>query len=139
MKHIGKGFIFCTLLFAGFYFPQSIVQAKTIYTAPKSFRHTWYNYAGNGKYDTLKFNKHTVIARTYTNGRYYKSKYKFKLQGPNRKGYWNLHGLKQTAGAGNNYKVVYKKINGKKQSVLNTYYGIQAGGGHYYLFKTHRK
>lgn len=115
------------------------VEAKTRYTAPKAFRHTWYIYDGHGKYNLLKFNKTTTVSRTYADGKYYGYTSKFKLQGPTKAGYWNLHGIHQTAGSGNFYKVVYKKIGGKRQAVLNTYYGFPTGIGHYYLFKTHRK
>lgn len=120
MKKVGQQLLAASLvLVGGIAWGQQAVQARTSYTSPKSFRHTWYHYVG---------------------GEHYHEHRKFKLFGPSKSGYWSLYGIDQTAGAGNNFKVTTRTFGGKRHAVLNNYYGYYTSDiTHYYRFKTHHQ
>lgn len=141
MKKVGQQLLAASLvLVGGIAWGQQAVQARTSYTSPKSFRHTWYHYVGHGKYDKMTFSKHAYSSDEYAGGEHYHEHRKFKLFGPSKSGYWSLYGIDQTAGAGNNFKVMTRTFGGKRHAVLNNYYGYYTSDiTHYYRFKTHHQ
>mgnify|MGYP003364936741 CR=1 FL=1 len=135
-KYLLEGTLLITMILGSSLFTQSEASASHAYsTMPISFRKTWYHYEGHSNYSKLVFSKHRMSYTEKIEGHIVHSSNKVKVYKLSN-GWWQVYGANQTAGAGNNYKVAYSTVGGKKRLTMFNYYGYQKNEiGHYYTSK----